>query len=256
MKDRTKGFMLEEEFQAYKDRLRKGLLKYTRKAFRMLPEMSTPRILDVGCGSGVPTVELAKLSDGEIIAIDTDQTALDRLANKIEKAGLAARVKAENCSILKMDFPDASFDIIWSEGSIFVVGFEKGLREWRRFLKTGGFLVVHDELGDLTEKQKTISQCGYELTDYFILSEDIWWSQYFLPLDKKLHEIRAKHACDGNTAAEMDNDQREIDGFKENVERYRSVYFIMKKDEKIISVQGGKMRNYTNGGTLKCQYEA
>jgi len=234
--------LAEEDLQAYKDRLRKGLLKYTRKAFRMLPEMPAPRILDVGCGSGAPTMELAKLSSGEIIAIDIDQAALDRLAGKIEKAGLAARVKAKNCSILKMDFPDASFDIILSEGSIFVVGFEKGLREWRRFLKTGGFLVVHDELGDLTEKQKKISQCGYELIDYFILSEDIWWSQYYLPLDKKLHEIRAKHACDGNTAAEMDKDQLEIDGFKENAERYRSVFFIMRKHEKTISVQGSKTR--------------
>jgi ubiquinone/menaquinone biosynthesis C-methylase UbiE len=234
--------LAEEELQVYKDSLRKGLLKYTRKAFRMLPEMPAPRILDVGCGSGAPTMELAKLSNGEITAIDIDQTALDRLAGKIKKQGLAARVKAENCSILKMDFLDASFDIILSEGSIFVIGFEKGLREWRRFLKTGGFLIVHDELGDLAEKQKTISRCGYELIDYFILSEDIWWSQYFRPLDKKLREIRAKHACDGNTAAEMDNDQREIDGFKENVERYRSVYFIMKKDDKTISVQGSKTR--------------
>lgn len=226
--------MEEEELQSYKDHLREGLVQYTRKAFQMLPEMPTPCVLDIGCGSGVPTMELAKLSGGEITAIDIDQAALDRLVGKIKKEGLVDRVKVENCSMLDMDFPDASFDIIWAEGSIFAVGFEKGLKEWRRFLKTGGFLIVHDELGNLTEKQKKISQCGYELIDYFILSEDIWWSQYFLPLDKKLHEIRAKDACDGKTAAEMDNDQREIDGFKENVERNRSVFFIMRKHEKTI----------------------
>ncbi len=229
MKDYSEGLMSEKELQAYKDSLRKGLLKYTRKAFRMLPDMPFPLILDIGCGSGIPTVELAKLSDGEITAIDIDQPALDRLIIKIKKEGLADRIKVKNCSLINMDFPDESFDIILSEGSIYVVGFEKGLKEWRRFLKTGGFLLVHDELGDLAEKQKTISQCGYELIDYFILSEDIWWSQYFLPLDKKLHELRAKHVCDGKTAAEMDNDQREIDGFKENVERYRSVYLVMRK---------------------------
>jgi ubiquinone/menaquinone biosynthesis C-methylase UbiE len=230
IKRSSKGVVLvEEELQVYKDRLRKGLLKYTRKAFRMLPEMPTPRILDIGCGSGAPTMELAKLSDGEITAIDIDQAALDRLISKIKKKGLVDRVKVENCSLINMDFPDASFDIIWSEGSIYILGFEKGLRKWRRFLKTGGFLVVHDELGDIAEKRRQISRCGYELINHFVLSEHIWWSQYFLPLDKKLREIRAKHACDGNTATEMDNDQREIDGCKQNPERNRSVYLIMRK---------------------------
>lgn len=147
--------MKEEELQEYKDQIREGLVKYTRKAFRMLPKMTGTCILDIGCGSGVPTMELAKLSDGEIIAIDTSQTELDRLAGKIEKAGLAARVKAKKCSMLNMCFPEASFDIIWAEGSIAEIGFGKGLKEWRRLLKTGGFLVIHDDLGDLTEKKKT-----------------------------------------------------------------------------------------------------
>lgn len=63
--------MEKEELQAYKDHLREGLVKYTRKAFKMLPKRPFPCILDIGCGSGVPTMELAKLSDGEIVAIDT-----------------------------------------------------------------------------------------------------------------------------------------------------------------------------------------
>ena len=45
----------------------------------MLPIIDKPRILDIGCGYGVPTLELARLSDGEITAIDTDQFLLDRL---------------------------------------------------------------------------------------------------------------------------------------------------------------------------------
>jgi len=219
----------EEELQAYKDHLREGLVKYTRKAFRTLPKMAIPYILDIGCGSGVPTMELAKLSDGEIMAIDTSQTALDRLASKIKKAGLAARVKAVKCSMLNMDFPDLSFDIIWAEGSIAVIGFEKGLKEWRRLLKTGGFLVVHDELGDLIEKQRQISKCGYELINHFVLSEDIWWHEYYAPLEKKLNEVRAEHASDQKTIAVFNDEQREIDTFKRDPKSYRSVFFIMRK---------------------------
>jgi len=219
----------EEKLQAYKDHLREGLVKYTRKAFKMLPKRPFPRILDIGCGSGIPTIELARLSDGNIIAIDTNQNVLDRLASKINKAGLTNRVKIEKCSMLNMDFPDESFDIIWAEGSIAVIGFEKGLKEWRRLLKTGGFLVVHDDMGNLTEKRAQISKCGYELTDHFILSDDIWRNEYYAPLEKKFNEVRAKHTGNQNTIAVLDDDQREIDTFKRDPKRYRSVFFIMRK---------------------------
>lgn len=230
MQGRFAGCRLkEEELQAYKELLREGLVNYTRKAFRTLPQIDKPRILDIGCGSGVPTMELAELSDGEIIAIDTSQTALDRLASKIEKAGLAARVKAEKCSMLNMDFPDGSFDIIWAEGSIGVVGFEKGVKEWRRLIKTGGFLVVHDDLGDLAEKRKQISHCGYELINHFVLSEDIWWNKYYAPLEKKLNEIWTKSKSNRGTIPALNDDQSEIDTFKRDPKRYRSVFLIMKK---------------------------
>jgi len=221
----------EEELQAYKDHLRKRLLKYTRKAFQALPGMTRPCILDIGCGSGVPTMELAKLSDGKIMAIDTSHTALDRLTSKIKEAGLVVRVKAAKCSMLNMDFPDASFDIIWTEGSIAAIGFEKGLKEWRRLLKARGFLVVHDDLGNLTEKRRQIFQCGYELINHFVLSEDIWWNEYYAPLEKKCNEVREKHTSDQKTIAVLNDDKREIDTFKREPNRYRSVFFIMRRSQ-------------------------
>jgi SAM-dependent methyltransferase len=219
----------EEELQAYKDHLREGLGKYTRKAFKMLPKRPFLRILDIGCGSGIPTLELARLSQGEVIGIDIDRPALDRFRTKIKEAGLTNRVQAVNRSILDMDFPGESFDIIWAEGSIAVIGFEKGLTEWRRLLRTGGFLTVHDDLGDLIEKRRQISQSGYELTNHFVLSEDIWWNEYYAPLEEKLNEVRAKPASDQKTIAALNDDQREVDTFKRDRKRYRSVFFIMKK---------------------------
>ncbi|MHA1320766.1 MAG: class I SAM-dependent methyltransferase, partial [Promethearchaeota archaeon] len=104
------------------DRFRKVFSKYTIKAFRKLPKIEKPRILDIGCGSGVPTMELAKLSDGEIIGIDIDQESLDILSRKIEQEGLTNRVKAIKCSLINIKFPDNSFDIIWAEGSITSLG--------------------------------------------------------------------------------------------------------------------------------------
>ena len=81
----------ESQFHRQKERIRKRLLKYTRKAFRMLPEMDKPRILDIGCGTGIPTMELARLSNGRITGLDIDKTALNELYIKIEKAGLSDR---------------------------------------------------------------------------------------------------------------------------------------------------------------------
>lgn len=116
------------QFQKQKDDIRQCLLKYTRKAFRMLPEINRPQILDIGCGSGIPTLELARLSQGKVIGIDIDQSALDRFKTIIEASGMAGQVQVLHCSISDMAFPDGSFDIIWSEGSIYAIGFKKGLQ--------------------------------------------------------------------------------------------------------------------------------
>ena len=219
----------EVQLQIRKDRIRKHFLKYTRKAFRMLPQTDKPRILDIGCGSGVPTMELARLSNGQIIGLDINQPLLDRLTRKIKKAGISDRVKALKCSILDMEFPDESFDIIWAEGSIHVIGFERGLWEWKRFLKPDGFLGVHDEKGNIQEKIEQISSCSYELLGYFILDKDIWWTEYFAPLKKLIDDARIKYAGDLKALAEVDNGQWEIDMFRKNPELNSSAFFVMKR---------------------------
>ena len=195
----------------------------------MLPQLDKPRILDIGCGSGIPTMELAGLSNGQIIGLDINQPLLDRLMRKIKKAGLSDRVKTLKCSMFDMDFPDESFDIIWAEGSISVIGFERGLKEWRRFLKPNGFLVVHDEVGSITQKLEQIFSCGYDLLGYFVLGEETWWNEYYAPLEKRIHKIRTKHADNPRAIAVLDAEQREIEMVKQNPGRYCSAYFVMKK---------------------------
>jgi SAM-dependent methyltransferase len=212
-----------------KEEIRRRLLKYTRKAYRMLPPLDRPRILDIGCGCGVPTLELARLSKGDVIGIDTDQSAVDRLTSKIKEAGLADRVKAVNGSMLNMDLAEASFDLIWSEGGIYAIGFERGLREWRRFLKPGGFMAIHDEQGNIKEKLEQIPGCGYELLGYFTLSEDVWRKEYFAPLEKLIAESRTRSADDPKVLAEIRQAQEELDLFQKHPERNRSVCFVMKK---------------------------
>ncbi len=219
----------EEWFQGQKDRIRKRLLKYTRKAFRMLPKLDKPRILDIGCGSGVPTMELARLCDGKITALDIDQDMLDVLSGKVKKAGLSNRVKVVNRSLLDMDFPDESFDVIWAEGSISIIGFKKGIQEWKRLLKPGGFMVVHDERNNVREKLEHISDCGYVLLGYFELDGKAWWTEYFVPLERLISEARLKYADAPGIVEAIQDSEREIDMFNKAPERNSSVCFVMKR---------------------------
>jgi ubiquinone/menaquinone biosynthesis C-methylase UbiE len=195
----------------------------------MLPKLEKPRILDVGCGSGVPTIELAKLSGGEIIGIDIKQSSLDELNRKIEEEGFSGRVKAVKCSLFKIDFSDESFDIIWAEGSIWVIGFEKGLKEWRRLLKPNGFLVVHDEIKTVANKLEKIPSCGYKLINHFSLPEEAHWTEYYRPLEIRIKELYMKYKNNSEALKTLKKHQNEIDMVKRNPKEHSSAFYIMQK---------------------------
>jgi ubiquinone/menaquinone biosynthesis C-methylase UbiE len=221
--------MLDEAaYQAKRYGIRENLLKYTRQAYAMIPVTDEPRILDIGCGSGIPTLELARLSGGTVTGIDIDEEGLASLRQRAEESGLSGRVEALKCDIKDMNFTKESFDIIWAEGSIFAVGFEKGLHEWQRFLKPGGFMVVHDEQGNVEDKEKIIKSNGYELLGRIILDKTTWRREYFSPIEKLVNE-----ASDGGTpSAEVmelaQNDKRDIETFRKNPDGNSSVIFVMK----------------------------
>ena len=218
-----------EPFNILKDQIRSRLLKYTEKAFLMMPEMDKPKILDIGCGSGIPTLELARLGQGEVTGIDIDQTALDKFIRKIAVAGINKRVKVFKCSLFDIGFPEESFDVIWAEGAIHTIGFERGLREWKRLLKPGGFMVIHDEQGNVQDKLEQISDCGYELLGYFLLGEGTWRREYFAPLEKMLAEYQKSMPVNPKVREEIRQAQEELDMFRKNPEGNSSAFFIMKR---------------------------
>lgn len=211
------------------DQFREKFNKYTRKAFEVLPRLEKPCILDIGCGSGVPTIELARLSDGQIIGVDIDQSRLDTFTKKIDTAGLTKRIKTIQCSMLDMKFSDESFDIIWAEGVIAIIDFERGLKEWRRFIKPNGFLVVHDEISNINKKREMVSLCGYKLIDTFIIPKEVWWKEYYGPLEQNIKELRIQYRNDPTTLRMLDREQNEVEEFKKNPRYHGSVFFIMQK---------------------------
>ena len=219
---------IESVLETRKDQIREHFLKYTKQAFQILPKIEEPHILDVGCGSGTPTIELAKLSDGKITGIDIDQNSLDRLNEKIREEGLSDRVFTKKCSLLNIDFPDETFDIVWAEGSIHIVGFEKGLKELRRLLRNDGFLVVHDGIKGVSKELNKVPDLGYKLVNHFMLPEDVWWTDYFEPLERLIKEGHEK-AENNEGLAILETYQNEVNMFKMNPEENISAFYIFQK---------------------------
>jgi len=224
-----------------KDQSREALLKYTKKAFSAIPEIETPRILDIGCGTGIPTIALAKLSRGEVTAIDIDGAKIKKFRVRIEEEGLSNRVKAQQCSIFELDFPDQSFDIVWAEGVMGVIGFREGLKRWRRFIKPHGYLVVHDDEERAEEKEGVIPACGYSLIQKFSLPSAIWWELYYVPLKESIKRMTLKYKKNPEVKQQLRKERDEIDRFSKNPRG--SIFFIMQVAE-WKGGNGGKNQNH------------
>jgi len=176
------------------DGLRSVFLKYTRKAYESIPEMDKPRILDIGCGTGMPTLELAKLSNGEVTGIDIDQGALDKLNLKIKQEGLSGRVKVYNRSVYDTKFEDETFDIVWEEGVIHLLDLTKVLTECNRILKKlNGFMVTGEATNWANRKLKHFPKFGFKLIKKIPWEKNCWWTQYYAPLEEKINILRKKY---------------------------------------------------------------
>lgn len=223
---------------------------FTRQAFESIPTMNQPRILDIGCGPGTPTMELARLSDGKVIGLDNHQPYLDRLTRKADEAGLADRVSAVNGSMFEPPFADGDFDLIWAEGAIYIIGFDRGLEEWRRMLRRGGHIAVQEvvwlksdtrpadldafwsegypAMRDIPANLAAISKLGYEVVEQFPLPPDVWWDEYYGPLQVRLRMLREKYAGNAEAVALLDDEQVEIDMFHRYSDWYGTAFFVMK----------------------------
>lgn len=207
------------------DIFRSNLLKYTTLAFGLLPKIDKPTILDAGCGTGVATIHLAELCDGTVVALDTDKVALGRLAEKLKQEGLSDRIALVDSPIENMPFDKGTFDVVWAEGSISQLGFKAAKEILARYLKSGGFLIVHDDANSYLEKLYTASSKGFSLLGFFLLPESVWWDEYYKPLESALANatsVRPPH--------QLSAILKELEEFRNEPNRFKSAFFIMRKD--------------------------
>lgn len=211
------------------ENIRSRFLKYTTAAFLKLPKIEKSRILDVGCGSGIPTLELVKLSDAEIVGVDVDQACILEFNRKISDQNLSNRVKALCLSALELNFPDESFDIVWSEGVIGEISFENTLKSCQKLIKPDGYLVIHYQVALVKDVISRLPDLGYILVETFLLPEDIWWTDFYAPLDEIIDDLYLKYNDNLDAIKLIDRMQSEIKMVKKNPSSFRSAFYIMKK---------------------------
>lgn len=175
--------------------LRSGFLKYTREAYALLPALDQPRILDVGCGSGSATLELARLSGSKVVAIDTDASALAQMQRCIAEAGLGRRVEAINASLYDAAFADESFDLLWEEGVLHLLDSARSLPACRRLLKPGGYLVMHETVAWFEATKEQLRASGFSIASQLLLPKRCWWTDYYALLESRVHALREEHGA-------------------------------------------------------------
>ncbi len=222
----------------------------TSEALRYVPGLSPqPRVLDVGCGPGRQTLLLARETGGHVTAVDTHQPFLDALLERARHQGLASSITALNRSMMELDFGPERFELIWSEGAVYIMGFENALRSWRRFLKPGGALGVtecvwlteqpapevrafwqsgYPAMMSVSANLALIQASGYEVLHHFTLPESAWWN-YYAPVRQRIAALRTRHAGNPEAMRVLDGEEAEIQLFEKYAGQYGYEFFVMRK---------------------------
>lgn len=220
----------------------------TRQAWSLLGTLpTTPTVLDIGCGSGMQTLELARLSRGQVIGIDYFVPYLQMLQQRATHARLAAQVTPVNCSMDALAFADGSFDIIWSEGAMYIIGFAQGLAVCRPLLKPGGYFVASDltkfveqpadavvqfwqeeqvVLPTVEQRLQEIEAAGYHCIGHFPLPQAAWWATFYTPLERRLTLLRQRYQHDPARLAVVEQQQREMDLYRCYSDQYGYTFYV------------------------------
>lgn len=210
------------EFFSNMKRQGPGSPEVTLKALSFIDNLTDKsRIADIGCGTGGQTMTLAEHTEGHITALDLFPDFIDILNRNAGRAGLHDRVKGITGSMDNLPFGEEELDLIWSEGAIYNIGFERGLNEWRKYLKTGGYIAVSEsswftderpaeihnfwveaypEIDTIPNQVAKIHKAGYLPVATFILPENCWTEHYFAPKVAAQKIFLNKYA--GNKTAE------------------------------------------------------
>jgi ubiquinone/menaquinone biosynthesis C-methylase UbiE len=244
-------FQLICEYYSSIERQGPGSPELTVKALSFINNLSDEsQRADLGCGTGGQTMVLAKHTDGYITGVDLFPVFIDIFNENARKLYLQDRVKGIVGTMEKLPFQADSLDVIWSEGAIYNIGFERGLKEWRKLLKTGGYIAVteaswftekrpaeiyefwqdaYPEIDTIPNKMTQMQQAGYVPVAAFILPESCWTEHFYAP-QAFAQEVFLKKYAGNKTAEEFIANQRHEEYLYQKYKAYYGyVFYIGKK---------------------------
>ena len=244
-------FNLICEYYSSVERQGPGSPEVTIKALSFVDNLNDKSsIADIGCGTGGQTMVLAQNTPGHIKGIDLFPDFISRFNLNAQKQNLQDRVNGIIGSMDNLPFQDEELDLIWSEGAIYNIGFERGLNEWRKFLKTGGYIAVSEvswfteerpaeindfwqdaypEINTIPNKVAQVQKAGYIPVATFILPENCWTEHFYMPQVAAQEAFLEKHK--GNKPAEefIANQRHETQLYYKYKNYYGYVFYIGKK---------------------------
>jgi len=239
------------EYYSNLERQGPGSPEVTIKALSFIDGLTNEsRIADIGCGTGGQTMVLAQHALGNITGIDLFPTFIDLFNQNAVKLNLQDRVNGIVGSMKELSFQENELDLIWSEGAIYNIGFERGLNEWRKFLKTGGYIAVSEASWFTTERPAEIDEfwqdaypgidivsnkleqmenAGYVPVASFILPENCWTEHFFAPQVSAQKTFLKKNAGNKTAHEFITNQQHETKLYYKYKSFYGYVFYIGKK---------------------------
>jgi SAM-dependent methyltransferase len=204
-------------------------------------------VLDLGCGVGGQTLQLAELTSGHITAIDSHAPSIELLKANVARLGLSERISAIVGDMAHPDWPPGSFDIVWSEGALYHIGIENALRICRGLLRSGGYLAFTDAvwrkdnpppevkasfdldypaMGQADEVLAAIEKCGFELLGRFTLPDEAWWDDFYTPMEHRIDELRCKYGNDTESLAILEQLSQEPEMHRRYSDYYAYEFFV------------------------------
>lgn len=239
------------EYFSHLERQGPGSPEVTLKALSFIDNLNDEsQIADLGCGTGGQTLVLAGAAPGTITAIDLFPRFIDMLNENAAKQGIHDRVKGVAGSMDQLSFAPGELDLIWSEGAIYNIGFERGLREWKQYLKPGGFIAVSEAswftynrpaeieefwqseypgIDTVSKKVDQMQKAGFVPIATFVLPENCWTEHFYEPQVGAQEAFLKKHA--GNQAAKdfIANQKHEAQLYDKHKAYYGYAFYIGKK---------------------------